>query len=457
MKEPLEGKMPGTSSPEAISTRLQRIAELAQEAPDRVLTTLHHHIDLEWLGEAYRRTRKDGAVGVDGQTAESYAADLEGNLRSLLDRFKSGSYRAQPVRRVHIPKGDGRKTRPIGVPAFEDKVLQRAVVMVMEPIYEQEFYDCSYGFRPGRSARQALQELWMQLTKWRRGWVLELDIRSFFDTLVHSHLRDFLDRRVRDGVLRRTIDKWLTAGVMEEGAITRPESGTPQGGVISPLLANIYLHEVLDRWFHEQIQTLLERPAFLLRFADDAVLCFQSEADARRVLAVLPKRFARFGLTLHPEKTRLIRFHRPSTRSGSDPSPSNPGRGTFDLLGFTHYWARSRQGRWVIRRRTAKDRLRRALQRISMWCQEHRHHPVRWQHSELARKVSGHMAYYGITGNVAQLSHFVHEAGRLWHKWLCRRGRSSKMNWDRFNLLLQRYPLPRVRIVHQYSRHAANP
>lgn len=448
--------MPGTSSPDSICTRLQRIAELAREAPERVLTTLHHHIDLGWLEEAYRRTRKDGAVGVDGQTAESYATDLEGNLRSLLDRFKSGRYHAPPVRRVHIPKGDGRKTRPIGVPTFEDKVLQRAVTMVLEAVYEQEFSDCSYGFRPGRSAHQALQELWWRLTKWRGGWVLELDIQAFFDTLDYRHLRSFLDRRVRDGVLRRTIDKWLAAGVLEAGAVTRPEVGTPQGGVISPLLANIYLHEVLDRWFHEQILPLLKGPAFLLRFADDAVLCFQSEADARRVLTVLPKRFARFGLTLHPEKTRLIRFHRPSRNPAGDP-PAHEGPGTFDLLGFTHHWARSRQGGWVIRRRTAKSRLRRALQRIGQWCRKHRHDPVRWQHGELVLKVNGHMAYYGITGNGRQLGRFVYRVGRLWHDWLCRRGRSSQMNWDRFNLLLERYPLPAVRIVHQYPRVAAQP
>ena len=292
--------MPGKSSPISVSTKLQRIAELARHSPSMVLTTLAHHIDEEFLREAYRRTRKDGAPGVDRQTAEEYAAELESNLRSLLDRFKSGTYRAPPVKRVHIPKGDGKKTRPIGIPTFEDKVLQRAVSMVLEAIYEQEFHDCSYGFRPGRSAHQALQALWETLTKMQGGWVLELDIQGFFDSLDHGHLRSFLDQRVRDGVLRRTIDKWLKAGVMEDGVVSFPDSGSPQGGVISPLLANVYLHEVLDDWFEKQVRPRLAGHAVLIRYADDVVIAFSSEADARRVMDVLPKRFGKYGLTPKP-------------------------------------------------------------------------------------------------------------------------------------------------------------
>lgn len=241
----------GRPSLSDVSTKQQRIARIARQVPV-ALTSLSHHIDLNWLYEAYRRTRKDGAPGVDGQTAKEYERELEANLQSLLDRAKSGErYKAPPVRRVYIPKGDG-STRPLGIPTFEDKVLQRAVVMAMEPVYEQDFLDCSYGFRPGRSAHQALETGWKRLMDMGGGWVLEVDIRKFFDTLDHRHLRDILDRRVRDGVIRRLIGKWLKAGVMESGSHIRPEAGTPQGGVISPLLANIYLHEVLDVWFERE-------------------------------------------------------------------------------------------------------------------------------------------------------------------------------------------------------------
>jgi RNA-directed DNA polymerase len=262
-------------------------------------------------------------VGVDGQTAEAYAESLEENLEDLLNRFRSGRYRAPAVRRVHIPKGDGRKTRPIGIPTFEDKVLQRSVAMVLEAVYEQDFLNCSYGFRPGRSAHMALEALWKGTMDLNGGWVLELDIESFFDTVDHDHLRSFLDQRVRDGVIRRTIGKWLKAGVLEAGVMQRNAAGTPQGGVISPLLANIYLHHVLDVWFAEVVQPRLGGRAFLVRYADDAVLVFEHASDAERVMRVIAERFGKFGLRLHPDKTRLIEFRRP--RSAVDLPPEVPG------------------------------------------------------------------------------------------------------------------------------------
>lgn len=261
--------MTGTPISGDISTRLQRIAQLAREDAQRAFLSLAHHIDIDWLREAYRRTRKDGAVGVDGQTAAEYERGLEANLRDLLDRFKSGRYKAPPVRRTYIPKGDGTATRPIGIPTFEDKVLQRAVAMVLEAVYEQDFLDCSYGFRPGRSAHDALHALREGLMAMGGGWILDVDIKSFFDTISHSHLRGILSQRVRDGVLRRTIDKWLAAGVMEEGMVTHPDTGTPQGGVVSPLLANVYLHEVIDRWFEREVKPRLRGRAFMVRYADD--------------------------------------------------------------------------------------------------------------------------------------------------------------------------------------------
>ena len=449
--------MPGASIPEPISTRLQRIAKLAREAPDMVLLTLAHHIDIEFLREAYRLTRKDAAAGVDGQTAAAYAISLETNLQSLLDRFKSGMYKAPPVRRVHIPKDDGKKTRPIGIPTFEDKVLQRAVTMVLEAVYEQDFLDCSYGFRPGRSGHQALETLWQGLMSMRGGWVLEVDIQSFFDTLDHGHLRSFLDQRVRDGVLRRVIGKWLKAGVLEAGQHVHPESGTPQGGVVSPLLANIYLHEVLDKWFEGEIKPRLAGRAFLIRYADDAVLVFARETDARRVMAVLPKRFAQYGLTLHPEKTRLMHFRRPSDRSADKILDRPPGPESFDLLGFTHYWGRSRRGFWVVKRKTAKSRYRRALRRVSQWCRSHRHDPIPAQQEMLRRKLLGHYAYYGITGNADGLKHFSHEVKRIWRCWLNRRSWHAPLSWDEYHGLLGRHPLPEPRVVHSIYSLAANP
>jgi len=265
----LRGTMADIPGSEPISTRQQAIAKRAQQAPETGFTSLHHHIDLDWLREAHRRTRKDGAAGVDGQTGAVYGENLAENLRDLLDRAKSGRYRAPAVKRAHIPKGDGRETRPIGIPTFEDKVLQRAVVMVLEPIYEQDFLDCSYGFRPGRSAHQALQALRDQLMARGGGWIIEVDIQRFYDTLDKARLREFLGRRVRDGVLVRLIGKWLNAGVLEEGAVWYPEAGTPQGGVISPLLANIYLHEVLDAWFEREVKPRLRGWASLIRYADD--------------------------------------------------------------------------------------------------------------------------------------------------------------------------------------------
>src|SRR5437588_8985585 len=390
--------MAGASNLGTVSTRQQRIAELAKQAPQRGFTSLNHHMDLAWLYEAFRRTRRDGAPGVDGQRAADYEADLRGNLQSLLDRAKSGTYRAPPVRRVHIPKGTGMETRPIGIPTFEDKVLQRSVVMVLEAIYEQDFLDCSYGFRPGRSAHQALEALWQNLMQIGGGWVLDVDIRKFFDTLDHAHLRDLLAQRVQDGVLQQLIGKWLNAGVLEDGEITFPDEGTPQGGVVSPLLANVYLHYVLDVWFEQQVKPCLRGRAFLIRYADDFIMGFACEEDARRVLGVLPKRFGKYGLTLHPDKTRLVRFLRPGGRpTTTAPQGGGPGE-SFDFLGFTHFWSRSKQGTWVVKRKTARGRFRRALQRVIDWCRRHLHEPMREQYQALQRKLRGHYQYFGIVG-----------------------------------------------------------
>jgi RNA-directed DNA polymerase len=444
------------SSP--VSTKQQRVAELAKQSPQMGFTSLAYLMDVDWLHEAFRRTRKDGAAGVDGQTATDYEKDLEGNLRSLLDRAKSGTYRAPPVRRVHIPKGgSATETRPIGIPTLEDKVLQRAVAMLLEPIYEQDFYDCSFGFRPGRSAHQALETLWKQTMDSHGGWILEVDIRKFFDTLDHAHLRAFLQQRVRDGVLTRLIGKWLQAGVMEAGTVTFPTAGSPQGGVISPVLSNIFLHYVLDDWFEREVKPRLRGKAYLIRYADDFVIGFTQEEDARRVLAVLPQRFSKYGLAIHPDKTQLIAFQQPPSAARGTGTGSGTPPGTFTLLGFTHYWGRSLRGRWVVKRKTASSRLSRALRSIAQWCRQHRHQPLGAQQQTLSQKLRGHFAYYGITGNSRALSMFRTGVVRCWRYWLNRRNRERSLDWDQFNRLLRLYPLPPTKVVHSVYAHAASP
>ena len=432
-----------------VSTKQQRIAELAKQQPEMSFTSLNHYLDVDWLREAYRRLRKASAPGYDGQTVADYGKALESNLQSLLDRAKSGTYFAPPVRRVHIPKGTGKETRPIGIPATEDKLLQRAVVMLLEPIYEQDFLECSYGFRPGRSAHGALRDLWSQCMTSGGQWILDMDISKFFDTLEPSHLRSFLQHRVRDGVITRLIGKWLNAGVLEEGVLHYPEAGTPQGGSVSPLLSNVYLHYVLDQWFAQEVKPRLRGRAFMVRFADDAVMGLEFQEDAAKVLGVLPKRFGKYGLTIHPDKTRLVAFGRPRGTPGKRP-------GTFDFLGFTHYWGKSRRGKWVVKSKTARQRLSRGLGRIDEWCRRHRHEQVVTQHRELCQKIRGHYAYYGITDNGLWLKKFNQGVRRLWQTWLHRRSRTpSDMPWDRYVRLMEPYPFPPIRVVH--SVYAAKP
>jgi RNA-directed DNA polymerase len=419
-------------------------------------TSLAHLLDIDWLKEAYQRTRKDGAAGVDGMTAEDYERDLEGNLQGLLHRVKSGCYHAPPVRRVHIPKGGSTtETRPIGIPTLEDKVLQRAVVMVLEPIYEQDFRDCSYGFRPRRSAHQALEFFRDQLMDSRGGWVFEVDIRKFFDNLDHGHLRTLLQLRVRDGVLLRLIGKWLNAGVREDGGVSYPDAGSPQGGVVSPLLSNVFLHYVLDLWFEQEVRPRLHRPACLIRYADDVVIGFRDHHDAQRVMDVLPKRLGKYGLTTHPDKTRLVPFRSPSLTADGPSGQARPG--TFNLLGFTHYWGRSQRGYWVIKLKTASDRFSRAVRSIDSWCRDHRHWSLREQQQKLSEKLRGHYAYYGVTGNSAALARFLFAVKTCWRKWLYRRNRLRSLTWAVYYRLLQRYPLAPVRTLRSIFTRAAKP
>lgn len=442
--ELLLGNRKDAMESENVSTKQQRIAELACMHREVSFTSLAYYVDEEWLQEAYRKTRKDGAVGVDGVTAAEYERNLTENLRSLLTRFKEGCYYAPPVKRVYIPKDvKGKEMRPLGIPTLEDKILQRAVKMVLEPLYELEFYDCSYGFRPERSVHQALEELWQTITSMGGCTILEVDIRNFFGTLRHSELRDFIKHRVCDGVLMRTIGKWLKAGVMEDQTLHYPEDGTPQGGVISPLLSNVYLHYVLDNWFEEEIKPRLRSQARLIRFADDFVILFKDSTDALRVEKVIWKRFEKYGLTLHSEKTRLIDFTPPATLPGKSES--------FDFLGFTHFWGKSQRGNNIVKRKTAKKKLRRAIVTINHWCKDNRHKEIKEQQKTLAQKLHGHYGFYGITFNSRSIALYYEQVKCCWKKWLNRRNRNNQMTWDKFHKLLEKYPLPMPRIVHSYA------
>lgn len=440
--------MKDTPRSENVCTKQRRIAEIARQHRKQKLTALNHYLDIPWLTEAYHRVRLDSAPGVDGQTVAEYGQHLEENLPGLLDRAKSGRYVAPPVKRVHLPKDGSDELRPIGMPTSEDKVLQRAVQMLMEPIYEEEFHDFSYGFRPGRSPHQALAAFWQQAMKAGIRWVLEVDIRKYFDSVSRTKLMELVGQRIGDGVVLRLLSKWLHAGVMEEGQVHYPEAGTPQGGVISPLLSNIYLHEVFDQWFEHVVRERMEGQVFGVRFADDLVIGFTHQRDAERVYRVIFQRFEKYGLKLHPEKTRLVAFGRPEQLGPDGAGPREPG--TFDFLGFTHYWGRSRKGAWVIKRKTAAKRLRRTLRAIGDWCRDHRHRGMLDQFKVLMQKLDGHYAYYGITGNGRSLEQVRTATQKLWHKWLQRRSREpGALTWEEMSRYLKEYfVFPYAKVVH---------
>jgi RNA-directed DNA polymerase len=425
-----------------VTPKLQRIAAQAARDPDRVFTTLAHLIDVDFLREAYRHTSKASAPGIDGVTAQQYAEHLDENLHDLHERLRSGRYQAMPVERVWIEKEDG-KQRPIGKPTFEDKIVQRAVAMLLEAIYEQDFSDGSYGFRRGRSPHDALSELRERCMRDNIGWIVDADVSGYFDSIDRIRLREVRRQRVNDGSILRLIGKWLRAGVMEEGVLSHPETGVVQGGVISPVLANVFLHHVLDEWFEQEVQPRLQGRGFLIRFADDFVIGCELQADAHKIMAVLPKRFARYGLTIHPTKTALIAFSKPATPQGSA-----EGNGTFDFLGLTHYWTRSRRGYWVIKRRTAKKRLRRTKKSLWRWCRHHRHTPLQYQYQQLCQKLRGHFQYYGIRGNFRLLEEVRSAAEKAWRYWLSRRSSKSAIGWEKFQKLLETYVLPTPKIVH---------
>ena len=427
-----------------MSPGLGRVAERAKRDPDTQFTSLAHLITVDALREAWRSLKKKRSSGVDGVTAQEYEENLEENLRDLHRRLVSMKYRAQPVKRVYVPK-EGGKWRPIGIPATEDKIVQAAVRRVLEAIYEQDFFDFSYGFRPGRSAHQALEVLDNAIFRGKVSYVLDADIGTFFDSLDRKVLMELLRRRIKDRSILRLIAKMLHAGVLEDGVRKHPETGSPQGAVISPLLANVYLHYVLDEWVERVVRSRLRGEMYLVRYADDFVFCFQYREDAEQVREVLGKRLAEYGLALNAEKTRLIEFGRFAEenlgRQGRRPE-------TFDFLGFTHICGKSRKGKFVVKRKTAAKRMRRSQKRMSEWCRNHRHVPLDEQHRMLCAKLRGHYNYYGITGNMLSLKKVRNHVVRTWRKWLNRRSQRGRMPWHRFEKVLDRLPLPNPTIVH---------
>lgn len=423
-----------------MSPELLKVVERAKREPEGRFHSLAHLIDVPALKRAYQRTRKNAAVGVDGVTKEQYGGELERNLQELHERLVSKRYRHQPIRRVNIPKGKG-KTRPIGISAFEDKLVQGALREVLQAIYEQDFKEFSYGFRPKRGAHDAIRILDKIMLRGRVNWILEADIVSFFDSIIREMLMEMLQIRVADGSLLRLIGKCLHVGVLNGEEYSEPGTGTAQGSVLSPLLGNIYLHYVLDEWFEREVKPRMRGEADLVRYADDFVMTFESQEDAERVMDVLRKRMGRYGLTLHPEKTRLLPFRRPPMKQKGGKGPA-----TFDLLGFTFYYERDRRGQWVLRCKTRTSRLRKSIQTIADWCRRHRHLPVKTQHESLTKRIQGHIRYFGVNGNTRCLEMFVGEVRRVWYKWLRRRSQQAHLNWERFQALLKRFPLPRPRI-----------
>lgn len=424
-----------------MSTELRKVAERAKREPAGRFHSLAHLIDVELLAGAFARLRNDAAVGVDGITKEHYGQELESKLKDLHERLRTKRYRHQPIRRVHIPKEKGR-TRPIGISTIEDKVVQNALRTVLEAVYEQDFLDCSYGFRPGRSAHEAVRALTRAVDVGEANWILEFDIASFFDSVSRSHLSQMLQRRVADGSMLRLVGKCLHVGVLDGEEFSEPSVGTVQGSTLSPLLGNVYLHHVLDLWFAEEVKPRLRGKAILVRYADDGCFGFERQDDAQRVMAVLSQRLERFGLTLHPQKTRLLDFRRPPRSRGEGRSPT-----TFDFLGFCWYWRRTRTGSWTVACKTRRARLMRAIRAVYEWCRDHRHLPVSEQHASLVRRVQGHFNYFGVNGNGPSLRRFHNRVWCSWYKWLNRRSQRARLTWKRYKDLLRDFPLPMPRIV----------
>lgn len=429
-------------------TAPERIGQRAKERSGERFTNLLSHVKVPLLKRAYKALNPKAAPGVDGVTWCSYGENLDERLRELEDRIHRMGFRPPAVRRVHIPKADG-STRPLGIPALEDKIVQQAVRLVMEPVYENdEFLGFSYGYRPGRSQHMALDALHETIRCKKVSWVLDADIRSFFDTIDHEWMWKFVEHRIGDRRLTRYILRWLKAGVMEEGKLEVPEEGTPQGGTISPLLANIYLHYVFDLWAHAWRKRHADGEVYIVRYADDLVVGFQFERDARAFRAALAERLAKFNLELHPDKTRILRFGRYARKDSHKDGRKRPG--TFDFLGFTHYCGKDRYGKFKVGRRTSKKKRKAKYAAVKQELRRRTHHPVREVWDWLNRLLKGHYAYYGVPGNYAALEQFRKRVMHAWRKRLERRSQRARWRKRRWKAFWDRFAPVRPRITHPY-------
>ena len=428
------------------SSALDRVRQVASRDRDARFTALLHHVGVDRLRDAYRALSPSAAAGVDAVTWESYGQDLEVRLRDLHGRVQRGVYRAKPSRRVYIPKADGR-LRPLGIAALEDKIVQRAVVEVLNAIYETDFLGFSYGFRPGRGPHDALDALVVGIERRKVNWVLDADIRDFFTSLDHSWLVRFLQHRIADRRVLRLIQKWLRAGVIEDGAWSASESGSPQGATVSPLLANLYLHYVFDLWAQQWRRRHARGEVIIVRYADDVVLGFQHQSDAERFRKDLADRLARFGLSLNADKTRLIRFGRFAAQQRAERGLGRPE--TFEFLGFTHYCATTKDGRFAVRRRTIKKRMAAKLRETKVLLMQRRHWPIEAQGRWLGAVVRGHLAYYSVPGNIHQVTAFRDQLVRHWHRALRRRGQRHRMIWQKLRRHADRW-LPPARYSHPW-------
>ena len=420
-----------------MQTSLQGIAQKAKEQKKHRFQDLYRMLNEEFLLDCWRHIRKDAAYGVDEVSAREYEKDLQEKIRDLVERLKRGSYRAKLVRRKYIPKGEG-KMRPLGIPAIEDKLLQMGVKRILEAIYEQDFLRCSYGYRPGVGALHAIDDLTIKLQFGRYEYVVEVDIKSYFDNISHEWMVKMLEERIDDGPFLRLIAKWLKAGILEpDGEVVHPVTGTPQGGIVSPVLANVYLHYVLDLWFQKVVKKHCRGEACLIRYADDFVCAFQYQKDAERFYRVLSKRLGKFGLEISVEKTRVMRFSR----------TDRPGKARFDFLGFEFRWGKDRSGKPNVKRRTSRKKLRGSLKNFTQWCRFSRHQRLDVLFKKMNAKLRGYYAYYGVIGNYGRLKEFFREAVRILFKWLNRCSQRRSYNWAGFQELLELFKIEKPRIV----------